>query len=67
MGTIDGSAKNKFMLTAIDADLNDSEFHTVDLFRIKIWTDDRGGTETVVYNNALGNNSDESMTEIGGG
>jgi hypothetical protein len=59
VGTINGMGEYKFMLSAIDADINDTDVFTVDLFRIKIWTEDDLGNENVVYDNA--------MTEIGGG
>jgi hypothetical protein len=66
VGTINGMGAYKFMISAMDADINNDNF-TVDRFRIKIWTEDESGTETVVYDNALGNDEDTAMTEIGGG
>jgi parallel beta-helix repeat protein len=66
-GTINGEGEYKFMLTALDADINESDGFDVDRFRIKIWTEDAEGNETVVYDNALGDDSDDATTEIGGG
>ncbi len=63
-GTINGEGEYKFMLTAIDADIHPS--FEVDRFRIKIWYE-VNGIENVVYDNALGNDSDLATTEIGGG
>jgi len=42
-GTINGSGEYKFMLWAGDGE--------PDTFRIKIWTEDQGGVETIVYDN----------------
>jgi hypothetical protein len=69
VGTINGGGEYKFMLTAIDADVNDSDSHDVDRFRIRIWEEDESGTEMVVYDNGLGAelDDDDAMTEIGGG
>ena len=67
IGTINGEGVYKFMLTAIDADINENDSFDVDRFRIKIWTEDAEGNETVVYDNALGDDSDDATTEIGGG
>ncbi len=65
-GTINGEGDFKFMLTAIDADINaDDAFH-VDRFRIKIWFEENGA-EYVVYDNARGDDDDMATTEIGGG
>jgi chitodextrinase len=66
-GTINGQGEYKFMLTAIDADINENDNFDADRFRIKIWTEDAEGNETVVYDNALGDDSDDATTEIGGG
>lgn len=68
-GTInDEHQEYKFMLTAIDADINENDAFDVDRFRIKIWyeVDD---TEYVVYDNGLGQDDDDdnATTEIGGG
>lgn len=48
IGTISGrEGSYKFILTAWDGDLIDSE----DTFRIKIWAEDIDGTENVIYDN----------------
>jgi hypothetical protein len=67
-GTINGEGEFKFMLTALDADLNESDSFEVDRFRIKIW-DEVDDTEFVVYDNGLGagEDDDNATTEIGGG
>jgi hypothetical protein len=71
-GTINGSGTYKFMLTAIDADANDSDrFHT-DRFRIKIWWEEQVSNETIehiVYDNGLqaDESDDNATTAIGGG
>ena len=65
-GTINGEGEYKFMLTAIDADINESDSFDIDRFRIKIW-EEIDDTEYVVYDNALGDDSDEATTEISGG
>jgi parallel beta-helix repeat protein len=67
-GTINGEGEYKFMLTGIDADLNESDNFEVDRFRIKIW-DEVDDTEHVVYDNGLGadDDDDNATTEIGGG
>jgi hypothetical protein len=68
-GTINGQGAYKFLLTAIDADVNSSDSFTADRFRIKIWTEDAGGTEQIVYDNGLaaGILEDNATTQIGGG
>jgi hypothetical protein len=66
VGTINGEGEYRFMLTGIDADINESDNFDVDRFRIKIWIED-GETEDVVYDNALGSEEDLAATEIGGG
>ncbi|MDD5774256.1 MAG: MopE-related protein [bacterium] len=68
VGTINGSGQHKFILTAIDANVNDNDSFTVDRFRIRIW-DENGGGENVIYDNGRGAgiNDDDSTTEIGGG
>ena len=66
VGTINGQGEYKFMLTAVDANININDSFYIDSFRIKIWTEDEGG-EVVVYDNALGDDSDNATTEIGGG
>jgi hypothetical protein len=50
----------------IDAETDSNDEFTVDRFRIKIW-DDSSGNEVVIYDNAFGNDSDNAITEIGGG
>ena len=64
-GTINGEGLYKFMLTGIDAELNKADSFTVDRFRIKLWVENECGEESVVYDNALGD--DLSSTEISGG
>ncbi len=72
-GTINGQGEYKFLLTAIDADVNTNDSITVDRFRIKIWWEEVDGTEHVVYDNGLdAEDFDEidpttGTTEIGGG
>jgi hypothetical protein len=66
-GTINGQGMYKFMITAIDADINKADAFNIDRFRIKIWSEDSAGNETVIYDNALGSDSDAALTEIGGG
>jgi parallel beta-helix repeat protein len=61
-GTINGEGEYKFMLMAIDADINEKDSFEVDRFRIKIWSEDESGNETVVYDNALGDDSDGATT-----
>ena len=58
-----------YALTAIDADVNKNDAHEVDRFRIKIWWEDGGGNEFVIYDNGLGGDDDDdnSTTEISGG
>ena len=60
-GTINGTGDYGFMLSAIDADINESDSFDVDRFRIKIWDK---GTGTVIYDNKQ---DGEDGTEIGGG
>jgi hypothetical protein len=66
VGTINGEGEYKFMLSGIDADINDNDGFEVDRFRIRIWyeVDD---IEHVVYDNALGDDSDNATTEVSGG
>jgi hypothetical protein len=66
IGTINNEGEYKFMLTGIDAQINNKDNFEVDRFRIKIWQE-VNGMEEVVYDNALGSDSDEDTTEIGGG
>ncbi|MFC1715542.1 choice-of-anchor Q domain-containing protein [Candidatus Poribacteria bacterium] len=64
VGTVNNSGNYEFMLSAIDVDINGSDSHDVDKFRIRI-IDDSG---TVVYDNQVGNGVDaDPTTEIGGG
>ncbi|MFC2031990.1 PKD domain-containing protein [Chloroflexota bacterium] len=65
-GTINGEGLFKFMLTAIDADVNNSDSFEVDRFRIKIW-EENNDNEDVIYDNAIGSDDDNATTEIGGG
>ncbi len=72
VGTINGEGEYKFLLKAIDADVNDNDAFDIDRFRIKIWTEDAAGNEVVVYDNGLGldayvEEETEDTTEIGGG
>jgi hypothetical protein len=74
VGSINGDGEYMFMLTALDADVNDSDSHETDRFRIKIWYVDASGAEVVVYDNAVDapdNFDDETLlettTELGGG
>jgi hypothetical protein len=68
IGTINGESGFKFMLTALDADINKSDTFDVDRFRIKIWYE-VNDTEYVVYDNGLGADDadDNAAIEIGGG
>jgi hypothetical protein len=56
----------KFQTTVIDAEADSNDEFTVDRFRIKIW-DDSSGNEVVIFDNTLGNDSDNAITEVGGG
>jgi PKD repeat protein len=69
VGTINGEGEYKFMLTGIDADINPNDAFEVDRFRIKIWTEDGQGNETIVYDNGLGADQDDdsATTEISAG
>jgi cysteine-rich repeat protein len=67
VGTVNGSGEYNFILSAIDADINNKDSFEVDRFRIRIWTEDELGNESVVYDNGLGDDGDEAITEIGGG
>ena len=65
MGTINGEGNFGFMLSVIDADVNDKDSHEVDKFRIKIF-DDNGK----VYDNQVEGETDDNAnptTEISGG
>jgi len=60
-GSINGEGEFKFMLTAIDGDLNSGD----DKFRIKIWDI---VSEDIVYDNMLGaSDTVEDATALGGG
>ena len=66
VGTIKGwNGEYGFMISAIDADLNQNDTHDFDSFRIKIWDID---TEEVVYDNQVGDSEDaDPTTAIDGG
>jgi PKD repeat protein len=72
-GTINGEGEYKFLLKAIDSDVNENDNLNADRFRIKIWSEDQNGNEEVVYDNGLGAEDfhEEDLTtgttEIGGG
>lgn len=55
--------------SAIDADVNPNDEHTVDKFRIKIWDkSDPGGAVVVIYDNQIGAADDaDPTTAIGEG
>jgi len=62
-GTLNGEGEYKFMLSAIDGDLQGGD--GIDKFRIKIW---HKATEEVIYDNQLGEIEDaEPTTQLGGG
>lgn len=67
-GTINGAGEFKFILFAIDADVNPNDSHTDDTFRIKIFTEDEFGAENIRYDNQIGaaENADPT-TVLGGG
>lgn len=68
VGTINGEGVYKFILTAIDADLNENDAHSMDKFRIRIWTEDESGIETVIYDNGLGADEySDTATKLEGG
>jgi hypothetical protein len=69
IGTINGDGAYKFLLTGIDADINNNDSSTIDRFRIKIWIEDADGNETVIYDNGLSAaiDDDNATTKIGGG
>jgi len=39
----------------------------VDGFRIKIWSEDASGAQSIVYDNVPGDGTDNATTPIGGG
>ena len=63
-GTINGEGDYRFILTTIDADVNQNDSHDADKFRMRIW-DDSG----LRYDNQVGESDDNAdpTTEIGGG
>jgi len=71
-GTINGEVRDngepyKFLLSSIDADINENEAHSDDKFRIKIYYEDNTG-EVVVYDNLIpGTDDADPTTEIQGG
>jgi hypothetical protein len=68
VGTINGDSDYKFLLSAIDGDVQGGS--DVDTFRIKIWTEDDAGVETVIYDNQVDGEPDDDAdptTELGGG
>lgn len=70
IGKIKGwEGEYKFILTAIDADINENDPFEVDRFRIKIWRDDTSGEDVVIYDNGLGADIGEELasTEINAG
>jgi hypothetical protein len=69
VGTINGEGSYKFILVAVDADINENDAHETDKFRIKIWEENEPDVEDIVYDNGLdGDVNDEfATTEIGGG
>ncbi|MBP1620394.1 MAG: hypothetical protein H6Q02_1161 [Acidobacteria bacterium] len=71
IGTVNGQGEFKFLLTAVDADVNAADGLVMDRFRIKIWSESNG-VETVIYDNGLGDTDYDDdptvgTTEIGGG
>jgi hypothetical protein len=64
-GTINGEGSYKFMLSAIDDDLNSDD--GIDKFRIKIWEEGTNGDETIIYDNGEDTGDVETLTEIAGG
>lgn len=57
-GTVNGVEGYKFKISAIDGNL--AEPGSEDKFRIRIWTEDENGIETVLYDN-------DRETQLGGG
>ncbi len=68
-GTINGDGEYYVMVVAVDANINPNDAFDLDRFRIKIWSEDAEGNETVVYDNGLGAGIDDdyATTEISGG
>ena len=67
IGTINGEGNYNFMLTAIDANINNNDNFEIDRFRIRIWSEDNYGNEDIIYDNSIGDDTDSATTEIGGG
>ncbi|MDY6835021.1 MAG: PKD domain-containing protein, partial [Chloroflexota bacterium] len=64
-GTINGEGEFEFILSAIDANVNQNDNHTADRFRIKIWDK---ATGEVIYDNQMDDADDaNATTEIQGG
>lgn len=65
-GTINGDGNFKFILTAVDGEINGGG--GIDKFRIKIWWEEPDGTENIIYDNQVHTNIDAALTtEVGGG
>ena len=65
-GTINDEGEYKFMISAIDGQINGAG--SVDKFRIKIWEEDENGDEVVIYDNQIDDDENEDpSTEISGG
>jgi hypothetical protein len=65
VGEINGAGAYRFMLSAIDGDLNGGD--GIDKFRIKIW-EETGGGDVVIYDNQIGAaEDDDPTTGLGGG
>jgi hypothetical protein len=64
IGDINGGGHYRFMLTAIDGQVNGGG--GVDNFRLKIWDKDNG--DAVVYDNQMAaSDTDDPTTALGGG
>ena len=61
-GTINGEGNYKFMLTAIDGQINGGG--GADKFRIKIWWEEADGTAHMVYDNQMGDSEDSNPTTV---
>jgi hypothetical protein len=59
-GTINGEGSYKFIISAIDGDMQGGD--GTDKFRIKIWEEDELGNEIVIYDNNLGGGDDADPT-----
>ena len=62
VGTINGFGSYRFIITAIDADVNTNDNFDIDRFRIKIWSDQGG----IVYDNGLSVENDGTVDIKGG-